>query len=89
MPDAASPAPGRTWDRHGLQRRAILLAIVGMLVPAAILAELGRRGFEDTSRRLVKERETLARSVAVAVEMTVSDPDFPEPASRRRAPDSS
>ncbi len=78
MPDAASPAPGRTWDRHGLQRRAILLAIVGMLVPAAILAELGRRGFEDTSRRLVKERETLARSVAVAVEMTVSDPDFPD-----------
>jgi len=50
-----------------------------MLVPAAILAELGRRGFEDTSRRLVKERETLARSVAVAVEMTVSNPAFQAP----------
>ncbi|HEY3351219.1 MAG TPA: ATP-binding protein [Thermoanaerobaculia bacterium] len=76
MPEPAPPAGGRTWDRHGLQRRAVLLAIIGLLVPAAILAELGRRGFEDTSRRLAKERETLARSVAVAVEMTVSDPDF-------------
>jgi signal transduction histidine kinase len=78
MPDAASRAPGRTWGRHGLQRRAVLLAVVGMLVPTAILAELGRRTFEDTSRRLVKERETLARAVAVAVEMTVSDPDYPD-----------
>ena len=76
MPDAAPVRPGRAWDRHGLHRRAVLLAIIGLLVPAAILAELVRRGFEDTSRRLVKERETLARSVAVAVEMTVSDPAF-------------
>jgi signal transduction histidine kinase len=75
MPDP-SPTPlgrSRSWDRHGLQRRAVLLAVVGMLVPAAILAELVRRGFEDANRRLVRERETLARSVAVAVEMTVSD----------------
>ena len=79
MADAASPLPGRSWDRGGLQRRAVLLAIIGLLVPAAVLAELVRRGFEDTSRRLVKERETLARSVAVAVEMTVSDPEFQGP----------
>ncbi len=77
MPDASPPAHGPTWRRHGLQRRAVLLAVVGMLIPAAILAELVRRGFEDASRRLVKERETLARSVAVAVEMTVAAPDFP------------
>jgi signal transduction histidine kinase len=82
MPDAAAVRPGRTWGRHGLQRRAVLLAVVGMLVPAAVLAELVRRGFEDASRRLVKERETLARSVAVAVEMTVADPGFADPAMR-------
>lgn len=76
MPDAASPAPGRTWDRHGLQRRAVLLVVVGMLIPTAILAELVRRGFGDADRRLVREREVLARSVAVAVEITVADPDY-------------
>lgn len=77
MPDAEPSAPGGTWHRHGLQRRAILLAVVGMLVPIGLLAELGRRGFADASRRLVAEREILARAVAVAVEITVSDPDYP------------
>jgi signal transduction histidine kinase len=76
MPDLASPPHGRTWGRHGLQHRAVLLAVVGMLIPAAILAELVRRGFEEADRRLVRERTTLARSVAVAVEITVSDPDY-------------
>ncbi len=77
MPEAASVPRARSWDRHGLQRRAVLLAIVGMLVPAAILAELLRRGFEDAGRRLVAEHEMLARSVAVAVEMTLASPEFP------------
>lgn len=79
MTDAASAPPGGTWHRHGLQRRAILLVLFGMLLPIGLLAELGRRGFADTSRRLVAERETLARSVAVAVEITVSNPDFQGP----------
>ena len=82
MPDAAALPRRRSWNRHGLQRRAVVLALVGMLVPIAILAELVRRGFEDESRRLVRERETLARSVAVAVEMTVSAPGFTDPATR-------
>ncbi len=77
MPDAAAPPQRRSWNRHGLQRRAVVLAFVGMLVPIAILAAIARRGFEDESRRLVREREMLARSVAVAVEMTVSNPGFP------------
>jgi signal transduction histidine kinase len=79
MPDAAPPLSGRSWDRHGLQRRAVLLAVVGMLVPAAVLAALVARGFEDASRRLAREREILARAVAAAVEITVSDPAFQAP----------
>jgi signal transduction histidine kinase len=82
MPDAAGLPRRRSWSRHGLQRRAIVLALVGMLVPLAILGELVRRGFEDASRRLVREREALARSVAVAVEMTVAGPGVTDPSMR-------
>ncbi len=82
MADAASAPHGRIRDRHGLQRRAILLAVFGMLVPVAILAELGRRGFEDVSRRVIGERQLLARSVAVAVEITVADPGSVDPSQR-------
>jgi signal transduction histidine kinase len=79
MPDAAPSAPGGSWRRHGLQRRAILLVLVGMLVPIGLLAEIGRRGFADAGRRRVAERETLARAVAAAVEITVSSPEFRTP----------
>ena len=82
MPDAAASPRRRPFSRHGLQRRAVVLALVGMLVPIAILAELVRRGFDDEGRRLVRERETLARSVAVGIEMTVSGPGFTDPAMR-------
>ena len=82
MADAAPARPARTWDRHGLQRRAILLAVVGMLIPAAILAELGRRSLADVSHRVAEERELLARSVAVAVEITVADPRSIDPSAR-------
>lgn len=82
MPEPAPGSRGRTWDRHGLQRRAVLLAVVAMLVPAAILGELARRGFEEADRRLVRERTMLARSVAVAVEITVANPDSPDRALR-------
>ena len=82
MADAAASPRKRSWSRHGLQRRAVVLALLGMLVPIAILAELVRRGFEDESRRLVKERETLARSVAVGIEMTVAGPGLADPAMR-------
>ena len=78
MPDPPGGPTARVRDRHGLQRRAVLLVLFGLLVPVAILAELGRRGLGDVSRRLVRERELLARSVAVAVEITVSDPDYPD-----------
>jgi signal transduction histidine kinase len=53
-----------------------------MFIPAAILAELVRRGFEDLSRRIVTERQLLARSVAVAVEITVANPAFADPSVR-------
>jgi signal transduction histidine kinase len=53
-----------------------------MFLPAAILAELVRRGFEDVSRRVGVERQLLARSVAVAVEITVSDPGASDPTLR-------
>ncbi len=78
MPRLSSGPPARIRDRHGLQRRAVLLVLFGLLVPVAILAELGRRALDDVSHRLARERELLARSVAVAVELTVSDPNYPD-----------
>ena len=78
MPDAAVPPPEPLAGRHSLQRRAVLLALFGVLLPVAILAELGRRSLDDVSQRIVRERQELARAVAVAVEITVSGPDFPD-----------
>ena len=80
-PDPPSSAP-RSFERHGLQRRALVLALVGMLVPIALLAEISRRGFERADARLVAERATLARSVAAALEISVSSGETPDPAVR-------
>ena len=50
----------------------MLLVLVGLLVPAAVLAELGRRSLTEASRRAALEHGLLARAVAVAAEITVA-----------------
>ncbi len=85
MPDRAPDPPSstpRSFERHGLQRRALVLAVVGMLVPIAVLSEISRRGFERSDARLVAERGTLARSVASALEISVSSGEALDPSVR-------
>jgi signal transduction histidine kinase len=78
MPDAAPPPGPPRWDRRGLQVRAFLLVAVGLLVPVALLGELGRRGVVELSGRVLTERQLLAQSLAAQIEERFND-DFAKP----------
>ena len=78
MADTAPTPEPSLWDRQGLQVRAFLLVAVGLLVPVALLGELGRRGVVELSGRVLMERQLLAQSLAAQIEERFSD-DFAKP----------